>query len=338
MDLDTILINLLSPPVMFYFVGMAAALLKSDLKFPQPLPKLFSLYLLFAIGIKGGLSLKESGIDLQILYTLLAAMILALGVPIYTFFILRMRFGIYNSAAVAATYGSISAVTFITAGSFLDTQGIPYGGHMVTAMALMEAPAIIVAVLLVGLFRERADQEVREQNPHADLASGSEPAAGMAHILKDAFFNGSVFLLMASLLVGYVAAPKAAEKLMPLSHGLFYGVLCFFLLDMGLVSVERLSALRNAGLFSLCFSVIVPLINAAIAIGIALLLGLDIGNALMLTVLAASASYIAVPAALRLVMPHADPGLYIPMSLALTFPFNIILGIPLYYSVLTKIL
>lgn len=333
MNPEIILVNLLSPPVLFYFVGIAAALFKSDLQFPQPLPKLFSLYLLFAIGIKGGLSLAESGITLDVFTTLVAALLLSVVVPFYTFFILRLRFGVYNSAAVAATYGSISAVTFITAGSFLDSQEIPYGGHLVTAMALMEAPAIIIAVVFVGLFRKQAEAE----SP-ASAAGQGGGEHGIMHIIKDAMLNGSVFLLLSSLLIGFIADEKAVHKLEPFTHDLFYGVLCFFLLDMGLVSVERLSALRKAGVFALSFSVVVPLVNAALGVGISVMLGLQLGDALMLTVLAASASYIAVPAALRLVMPQADAGLYVPMSLALTFPFNIVIGIPVYYNVLLAVL
>ncbi len=336
MNPELILVNLLSPPVLFYFVGIAAALFKSDLQFPQPLPKLFSLYLLFAIGIKGGLSLAESGITFTVLYTLLAALLLSVVVPIYTFFILRLRFGIFNSAAVAATYGSISAVTFITAGSFLDSQEIAYGGHLVTAMALMEAPAIIIAVVFVGLFRKQAEAEALEAGGGYETVESGQH--GIIHIIKDAMLNGSVFLLLSSLLIGFVADEKAVHKLEPFTHDMFYGVLCFFLLDMGLVSVGRLGALRKAGGFALSFSVVVPLLNAALGIGISVLLDLQLGDALMLTVLAASASYIAVPAALRLVMPHADAGLYVPMSLALTFPFNIVIGIPIYYNVLAAIL
>ncbi|MEQ9366569.1 MAG: sodium-dependent bicarbonate transport family permease [Leptospirales bacterium] len=339
MNPEIILVNLLSPPVLFYFVGIAAALFKSDLQFPQPLPKLFSLYLLFAIGIKGGLSLAESGITFSVLYTLLAALILSVIVPVYTFFILRLRFGIFNSAAVAATYGSISAVTFITAGSFLDSQEIAYGGHLVTAMALMEAPAIIIAVVFVGLFRKQAAAETRELGLLSpDAVEGGAGGHGIMHIIKDALLNGSVFLLLSSLLIGFVADEKAVYKLEPFTHDMFYGVLCFFLLDMGLVSVERLGALRQAGGFALSFSIVVPLVNAALGIALSVILGLQIGDALMLTVLAASASYIAVPAALRLVMPQADAGLYVPMSLALTFPFNIVIGIPVYYNILLAVL
>ncbi|MCR9144230.1 MAG: sodium-dependent bicarbonate transport family permease [bacterium] len=337
MNPEIILVNLLSPPVLFYFVGIAAALFKSDLQFPQPLPKLFSLYLLFAIGIKGGLSLAESGITFSVLYTLLAALALSVIVPMYTFFILRLRFGIFNSAAVAATYGSISAVTFITAGSFLDSQEIPYGGHLVTAMALMEAPAIIIAVVFVGLFHKQADKESRQMGLAAP-AAGERGGHGIMEIIKDALLNGSVFLLLSSLLIGFIADEKAVHKLEPFTHEMFYGVLCFFLLDMGLVSVERLGALRQAGKFAVSFSVVVPLLNASLGIGLSVLLGLQIGDALMLTVLAASASYIAVPAALRLVMPQADAGLYVPMSLALTFPFNIVIGIPIYYNALLAVL
>lgn len=327
MNSELIFSNLLSPPILFFFAGALAALLKSDLEFPQPLPKLFSLYLLLAIGFKGGAAAAAQGLNLTLVFALTAAILLSILVPLYSYFILRLRFDVYNAAGVAAAYGSISAVTFITAISFLENAGLPYGGYMVTAMALMEAPAIIIAVYLAGRFGEKDE---------------TAPAEGGAlHIVKDAFLNGSVFLLLASLAVGALARPSGAAALKPFTHEIFYGVLCLFLLDMGLVAARRLSALRAAGAFAVGFGLLAPLVNASVGIGFALILralggpeGFPIGNALLLTTLAASASYIAVPAALRLAMPRANPGLYVPMSLAITFPFNIILGIPLYYNVL----
>lgn len=324
-NLDLILVNFLSPPVLFYFVGILATVFKSDLEFPQPLPKLFSLYLLFAIGIKGGVSLGESGFSMVVVTVLVTAVLLSIIVPLYTFFILRLRFNVLNSAAICATYGSISAVTFITAGSFLETQNISYGGYLVTAMALMEVPAIVIGVALAMLFREKSKE---------DPSAVQENTPGYGSILKHGFLNGSVLLLISSLLVGMVAGEQSVKKLTPLTHDLFYGVLCFFLLDMGMVSAGRLGALRSNGKFAFTFALVVPLVNAMLAIGISVLLGLSLGDSLMLTVLAASASYIAVPAALRLALPEANTSLYVPMSLAITFPFNIILGIPLYFELL----
>lgn len=330
MSAEVIINNLLSPPILFYFAGMLAILIKSDLEFPQPLPKLFSLYLLFAIGLKGGASLAKSGADPVVLATMLAAVLLSCIVPFYTYFYLRLRMDVFNAAAVAGTYGSISAVTFITASAFLESSGAEFGGHMVAAMALMEAPAIIAALVLVGLFAERRaeDAPAREES-------------GFLHILKDAFSNGSVFLLLASLAIGMVAEKKGMAKLEPFTEEIFYGVLCLFLLDMGLVSASRIAALRKAGAFAVLSGLAMPLFNAGIGIGVCALLdalagpgAFPRGDALLLVVLAASASYIAAPAALRLVLPEANPGLYVPMSLAITFPLNIIVGIPLYYFLL----
>lgn len=319
MDGSLILFNILNPPVLFFFLGMLAVFLKSDLEIPQPLPKLFSLYLLLAIGFKGGYELAESGINNQIVLTLLAAIAMASIVPIYSFFILKIKLDAYNAAAIAAAYGSISAVTFITASSFLEKLHIAYGGHMVAALALMESPAIIVGLILVRVFAAEKDGD-------------GEFSWGV--VLQEAFLNGSVFLLVGSVVVGMLTGEKGWEKLEPFTQGIFYGVLTFFLLDMGLVAARRIRELRKTGSFLIGFSVLVPVFNAVLGIGIAKLLGFSEGNALLFAVLCASASYIAVPAAMRLTVPEANPSLYVSMALALTFPFNIIVGIPLYLEII----
>lgn len=314
--------NLLNPPLLFFILGMAAVLLRSDLELPQPFPKILSLYLLFAIGFKGGVELSHSGVTPRIALVLCAAIAMALIVPVYSFFLLRGRVGVENAAAIAATYGSISAVTFITAGAFLNAMGIGYSGHLVAAMALMESPAIVVGVLLYRMAR-------REGN-------GAEKTDWPA-LLRDSFFNGSVFLLTGSLLIGAATGEKGWKAISPLTEGLFKGVLCLFLLDMGIVAARRLGVIRKAGLFLAGFSVGVPLVNAALAIGLSWLMELDRGDALMFTVLCASASYIAVPAAMRLAVPKANPSYYVTMSLALTFPFNVLVGIPFYFAVITRL-
>lgn len=318
MDGSLILFNILNPPVLFFFLGMVAVFLKSDLEIPAPLPKFFSLYLLLAIGFKGGYELSESGINLQITITLLAAIFMASAIPVYTFFILKTKLDNYNSAAIAATYGSISAVTFITAVSFLEKLNIPYGGHMVAALALMESPAIIVGLILVRVFAQKKEDD--EFN--------------WGKVLEEAFLNGSVFLLVGSLIVGMLTGKPGWEKLQPFTQGIFYGVLTFFLLDMGLVAAQRIRELRKTGSFLIGFSVIIPVLNAIIGILMAKGLGFTEGNALLFAVLCASASYIAVPAAMRMTVPEANPSIYISMALALTFPFNIIVGIPLYLEMI----
>ncbi|MGH7998244.1 MAG: sodium-dependent bicarbonate transport family permease [Brasilonema sp.] len=321
MDGSLILFNILNPPVLFFFVGMLAVFLKSDLEIPQPLPKLFSLYLLLAIGFKGGYELAESGMNLQIAMTLIAAIVMASIVPVYTFFILRLKLDHYNAAAIAATYGSISAVTFITASSFLEKLHIPYGGHMVAALALMESPAIIIGLILVRIFAPKNDDE--------EFSWGE--------VLREAFLNGSVFLLVCSVIVGILTGEKGWEKLQPFTQGIFYGALTFFLLDMGLVAARRIRDLSKTGSFLIGFSIIIPVANAILGILVSKVLGFGQGNGLLFAVLCASASYIAVPAAMRLTVPEANPSLYVSMALALTFPFNIIVGIPLYLEIIKLI-
>ncbi|GAB1545188.1 sodium-dependent bicarbonate transport family permease [Scytonema sp. NUACC21] len=319
MDGSLILFNILNPPVLFFFLGMLAVFLKSDLEIPQPLPKLFSLYLLLAIGFKGGYELAESGMNLQIAITLIAAVVMASIVPVYTFFILRLKLDHYNAAAIAATYGSISAVTFITASSFLEKLHIAYGGHMVAALALMESPAIIIGLILVRAF--------------APKTQGDEKFS-WGEVLREAFLNGSVFLLVGSLIVGMLTGEKGWEKLQPFTQGIFYGALTFFLLDMGLVAARRIKDLSKTGSFLIAFSIFIPVANAILGTLMAKVLGFGEGNGLLFAVLCASASYIAVPAAMRLTVPEANPSLYVSMALALTFPFNIIVGIPLYLQIL----
>lgn len=322
MNSSLILSNILNPPVLFFFLGMLAIFLKSDLEIPQPLPKLFSLYLLLAIGFKGGHELEESGINREILLTLLCAIFMACIVPIYSFFILKIKLDAYNAAAIAATYGSISAVTFITASSFLTQLHIPFGGHMVAALALMESPAIIVGIVLLKFF---ADKDKKNSE-----FSWSE-------VMREAFLNGSVFLLVGSVVIGIVTGAKGWEKLHVFTDEVFYGILAFFLLDMGMVAARRIKDLSKTGSFLIAFSIFMPVANAIVGIIIAKLIGISVGNALLFAVLCASASYIAVPAAMRMSVPQANPSLYVSMALALTFPFNIIVGIPLYMSIIKLI-
>jgi hypothetical protein len=315
MDVSLIVSNILNPPVLFFFLGMTAVFVKSDLEIPPPVPKLLSLYLLFAIGFKGGVELIKSGITQEVILTLLAAMLMACFVPIYTFYILRLKLDTYDAAAIAATYGSISAVTFITASAFLSELGIDSDGYMVAALALMESPAIIVGLLLVNLFTAEKEKE-------RDL--------DWSEVLRDAFLNSSVFLLVGSLLIGVLTGEHGWDVLEPFTQGLFYGVLTFFLLDMGLVAARRIKDLQKTGVFLISFAILIPILNAGIGLAIAKFIGMPQGDALLFAVLCASASYIAVPAAMRLTVPEANPSLYVSTALAVTFPFNIIVGIPLY--------
>lgn len=320
MDITLVLSNLLNPPVLFFFLGMLACAVGSDLEIPQPLPKFFSLYLLLSIGFKGGVELHASGFTPQVAWTLGAAVLMALAVPLWTFAVLRRKLDAANAAAVAATYGSISAVTFIAATAFLGQLGIPSGGHMVAAMALMESPAIVVGIALARWLGK---------------TDGSSFAWG--HLFRDAFANGSVLVLCGALVIGVLTGEAGGKALAPFTGDIFRGMLCLFLLDMGLVSARRLGGIRQLGAFPIAFATLVPLVNAAAAIAVAHLLGLGRGDALLFTALCASASYIAVPAALRMAVPEANPGLYVTMSLALTFPFNIAVGLPLYLGVINRL-
>lgn len=320
MDLSLLLSNFLNPPVLFFFLGMLAFFVGSDLDIPQPLPKFFSLYLLLSIGFKGGVELHKSGLTTAVAWTLAAAIFMAVLVPVWTFLVLRRKLDVNNAAAVAATYGSVSAVTFIAASSFLTQLGIESGGHMVAAMALMESPAIIVGIALARWLGKK------------DGAPFSWP-----HLLRDAFANGSVLVLCGALIIGLLTGENGGKALAPFTSDIFRGMLCLFLLDMGLVSARRLGGIRQLGVFPVAFATLVPLVNAGAAIALAHFLGLGRGDALLFTVLCASASYIAVPAAMRLAVPEANPGLYVTMALALTFPFNIILGLPLYLGVINRL-
>lgn len=318
----TFLANLSSPPLLFFFLGALAVAARSDLEIPNQIAKFLSLYLLFAIGFKGGVALAVAPFDAQIVLTLGAAMVLSAGVPLYTFLLLRKRIPIADAAAIAATYGSVSAVTFVTATSYLDVSGISWGGHMVAAMALMESPAIIVGLLL---YRKYAVAE-----------DAGDDSFSWGQLLREACLNGSIFLIVGSLIIGWITGPAGMTQISSFIQDLFLGVLCLFLLDMGIVAARRIKDLRHAGSKAMGMLVtsalLLPLFNALLALAVANALDLNEGDALLLIVLAASASYIAVPAAMRLVLPQANPGTYLPMSLAMTFPFNILVGIPLYHA------
>lgn len=327
MQSSLIVQNLVSAPVLFFFLGVLAVLLGSDLEIPSPLPKLFSLYLLLAIGFKGGLELARSDLGSQVLLTIGAAVLMSLLVPISSFLVLRTRLDGSNAAAVAASYGSISAVTFITAQSFLTVLHESYDGFMVAALALMESPAIVVGVVLAKLSLASQTGSRGER----------EGALHWREVLQEAFLNGSVFLLIGSLVIGWMVtsfSPAGVEKMDPFTEKLFYGALCFFLLDMGLVAAQRLRDLRQAGSFLIGFALLAPLVHAGAGLLISLGLHLNPGDTLLFMVLCASASYIAVPAAMRMTVPQANPSLYISTALGLTFPFNVVVGIPLYMSLI----
>jgi hypothetical protein len=325
--------NLGSPPLLFFFLGVMAVVVRSDLEIPGQVAKALSLYLLFAIGFKGGVALAESSIDAGMLVTLLAAIVLSACIPVYTFFLMRRRMSTADAAAIAATYGSVSAVTFVTAAGYLDIQGVGWSGYLVAAMALMESPAIIVGILLYNHYGKRG--------------SASSSLFSWKQLVNESLFNASVFLILGSMLIGWITGSAGMSQVEPLVKDLFLGLLCLFLLDMGIVAARRFRDSRQAadGLAAgqplrlmLAAAVGMPLFNAALALGVAWLLGLSEGNALLFIVLVASGSYIAVPAAMRLALPEANPGTYLTMSLAITFPFNLLIGIPAYHAMIRWLL
>jgi hypothetical protein len=320
MNAELILSNILNPPVLFFFLGMIAYGLKSDLEVPQPLPKLFSLYLLLSIGFKGGVELNHSGLTQQVALTLGAAVLMAMLVPVAAFFFLKRKMDAANAAAVAAAYGSVSAVTFIAATAFLEQLNLAASGHMVAAMALMESPAIIIGILLARMLGPKQAGKRLQWKP----------------LLHDAFCNGSVLLLMGALLIGILTGAKGGASLAPFTNDLFKGMLCLFLLDMGIVSARQLGSIRQLGTLPILFAVIVPVLSGSAGIAISALIGLSTGDALLFAALCASASYIAVPAAMRLALPEANPGLYVTMALAITFPFNVVVGLPLYLGLIRQ--
>ncbi|EAY26680.1 sodium-dependent bicarbonate transport family permease [Microscilla marina] len=318
MDLSLLIDNLTNPALLFFFLGIIAVKLKSDLEIPANSSKFISLYLLFSIGFKGGQELSHSPLNGEILFSLLFGVLLALVVPIYSFFILRKRIGVDNAGAIAAAYGSVSAVTFVTAISFLETQGMEFGGQMVAVMALMEAPSIIIGVLLMRLFRKR----------------NSDNETSFKQVLRHAVTNGSVLLIIGSLIIGFLASEKQAEGIKPFTTDIFKGFLAVFLLDMGITSGKKLSSFLDQGWLPLLFALIMPIFNGCTVAIVSKVVTQSHGNQFLFAILAASASYIAVPAAMKLAAPKANPGLYIPMALAITFPLNITLGMPLYLSII----
>jgi hypothetical protein len=335
--MDNFLHNFFAPPVPFFFVGLLAVIFHSDLEIPEQVSKFISLYLLMAIGFKGGVELHESGMNTQVALVLIFAIIMALAIPLWSFFLLRKKLGVPNAAALAAAFGSVSAVTFITASNYFPSLEILEniknlglkeaissnpnsfrpGGEMVAAMALMESPSIIIGVWLYRKFSDTNDGH------HMDFKE----------IMKEAFLNGSIVVLLGSLIIGVVSNEHGSKIMSPFIGDIFKGMLSFFLLDMGVVAGKRIKALKDAGLVVVAFGLIMPLINGAIGFGIAYFLNFSPPNMFMFMVLCASASYIAVPAAMRIAVPEANPGIYVPVALAITFPFNIILGLPLYFYV-----
>lgn len=316
MDLTLLATNLSNPVLLFFLLGIIAVLADSDLEIPAASVKFISLYLLFAIGFKGGQELRNSQADGQLFASMMMAIAASALVPLYCFFLLRRKLGVSNAGAVAATYGSVSAVTFVSAITFTEMHQVPSSGYMVAVMALMEFPAIMVGVILVRQFEEKDGQQMR-----------------LRSIFKHALSSGSVLMILGSLLIGLVADSKQAEGIKPFTNDIYKGFLAIFLLEMGMVTARRFAAFKKNGKTVALFALLIPVINGCLMAWLSGNFLDSVGNRFLLAVLAASASYIAVPASMRLAVPKADPGLYIPMALGITFPFNITLGMPLYFAI-----
>lgn len=317
MNFNLLLDNLTNPALLFFLLGIIATRLNSDLEIPPNSSKFISLYLLFSIGFKGGQELAHSHFDLEIIYSAIFGVFIAIIIPVYCFFILKRKFSIENSGAIAAAYGSVSAVTFVTAISFLEIQKYTFSGHMVAIMALMEAPAIIIGVILMKIFNKNEVIKTK-----------------MKSVIKHSLTNGSVLLILGSLLIGYLASDQQAMGIKPFTTDIFKGFLAIFLLDMGILSGKKLNVFIKSGWFPVVFAIIIPLINGCLVALLSQLVSNEIGNRFIFAILAASASYIAVPAAMKIVAPKANPGLFLPMALAITFPFNITFGMPIYLTII----
>ncbi len=310
--------TLLSPVILFFALGALAAAAKSDLAIPEAMAKSMSLFLMAAIGLKGGVQVSSVGVDVAMISTGAVGIALSFGLPFIAFAALRSfgRLDTMNAGAVAAHYGSVSVVTFATASEVLTRSGIPPAGYMVAVLALMETPAIVSGLMLA-----------RRGGAAGQRAGG--------HLWREVFLNGSVVLLLGAFAIGAIIGKSRYEPIAPMFTGLWSGILCLFLLDMGLVAVRRLRESRAITPRLAALGIVLPLLNGSIGAAAGTMIGLETGSAAALAILAASASYIAVPAAMRLAMPRADAGLYLSMSLAITFPFNIIVGIPLFTALAT---
>jgi hypothetical protein len=316
MNYNLLIDNLTNPALLFFVLGIIAVYLKSDLEIPPNSSKFISLYLLFAIGFKGGQELSHEAFTSEIGYSMLFGLGISFIIPIYAFFILRKKLNVFDAGAVAAAYGSVSAVTFVTAVSYLESQQLSIHGHMVAIMALMESPAIIISLVLISVYNKEDSNAVK-----------------IGSVIKHSLTNGSVLLILGSLVIGYLANAQQAEGIKPFTNDLFKGFLAIFLLDMGITSGKKLKSFFSFGWFPFIFAILIPLFNGCIFAILSSFVTDDITNRFMFSILAASASYIAVPAAMKISVPKANPGLFLPMALAITFPVNITIGMPIYFLI-----
>ena len=332
--------NLVDPAILFFVVGVLAGTIKSNLEIPPAISRFLSLYLLMALGLKGGFALSHSGLTTQVGISLAAAITLAICIPLIGYWILRRFVSGFDAAAVAATYGSVSAVTFVTAVQYLENHQIMFGGYMAATMALMESPAIIMAVILANSLRQKTTTQMMLLGSGvAGLSSPTDnQSSSFRKILHESFTDGAQLLLLGAMVVGLITGDTGKAAMQPFSGDLFKGMLSFFLLDMGLMAARNLPQVQGKSPVLIAYAVLGPIAHASLALGLALLLGLPAGDGALLMVLSASASYIAVPAVLRFAIPEAKPSIYFGLSLGVTFPLNILFGIPLYVSLAQTLL
>ncbi len=329
--------NLLDPAILFFVFGVVAGLLRSNLEVPPQIARFLSLYLLMSVGLKGGFSLAHAGFGPQVIASLMAAAALSLAVPALGYLLLRRKLSRFDAAAVAATYGSVSATTFITATQYLQAQGIDFGGHMAVALVLMESPAILMAMALAAWARRHSANGAPGASGIAASGQVATGSPSISHVVKEAFTDGANLLLLGSLAIGFATGDSGKSMMEPFSGALFKGMLALFLLDLGLLVARQLPGLSKVPPALLLYGVAGPLVHGLMAMGLAALIGLPLGDTILLVVLAASSSYIVVPAVLRHAIPEANPGLYLGLSLAVTFVFNILIGIPLYTEVVKRV-
>jgi hypothetical protein len=311
--------NLLSPAILFFILGFAAGTLKSDLHIPEQIGKGMALYLMLAIGFKGGVAMASDAAD-GMIGSIVAGILLSFLIPFAAFTALRLttRLDAVTAAAVSAHYGSISIVTFVTAVGFLELQGISYERYLIAVVAIMETPAIVSGLFLA----QRYDQP----------GEGASARDGNGELLREILLNGSVVLLVGAFFIGWITGPAGMARVEPFIGPPFVGVLCLFLLDLGLIAARQLGGVGTLRPAVIAFAIYMPIVGSILGLISGLIVGLSLGGTLLLSVLAASASYIAVPAAMRIALPRANAAIYLTLSLAITFPFNVLVGIPLYFS------
>lgn len=315
--------NLASPMIMFFILGFLSTVIKSDIEIPQAISKALAIYFMIAIGFKGGVEISKNGLENGLFQSILNSLIIGITTPLISFLILKYigKIDNINCGAISAHYGSVSVVTFVTAIAFLNIKSIQYSGYMAGMMALMESPAIFVSILLVRIFSSQKISTLKSN--YLDL-------------LRESLFNSSIVLLFGSLVIGMIVGERGMMSVKPFLVEPFNGILTLFLLDMGMIAGQRIGEFKKVGLFLSLFAVFMPVLNALSAIFLSSSFNLSKSDAFLFTVLEASSSYIAAPAAVRIALPQANPAYYITMSLAITFPFNIMFGIPIYFYLINN--